>query len=329
MARKTAKPSIRSKICTVTPTMARAWLAKNFRNRPVMATAIAQYAADMKKDHWFVSEAAICFSDTERLLNGQHRLLACIAAEKPFRTCVITGLSEEAFRYMDRGKTRSNAAIASMAGTKNATTVSAIAAAYFRYQRKCPMTGGFVTPTSEDILELLELHPGFQDSFRKVQALKPLVTPSIMGFVHYVAASGDPKKADEFVNGIIAAFNMEGTFAPNDPRKMLVRHLMQTSGRYMKMPKLHEDSGVLVVRKGACRTSNAGANRAYIINRVIVAWNHFCLPESKWPKLCRVPDETFIEVSGANVEMVENPAMEREMFATALRIRKSFETGKL
>lgn len=50
----------------------------------------------MRNGNWKANGEAIKFSSTGRLLDGQHRLRACVKEQVPFTTLVIRGLEDEA-----------------------------------------------------------------------------------------------------------------------------------------------------------------------------------------------------------------------------------------
>jgi hypothetical protein len=92
---------------TVTPTMAEEWLKKNApNNRGVSHKQVEKYAGDMRNHRWHVTDQCISFDSKDRLVNGQHRLHACILADEPFESLVYYGLEDEAMMVLDSGKKR-------------------------------------------------------------------------------------------------------------------------------------------------------------------------------------------------------------------------------
>jgi hypothetical protein len=95
-------------IVTVTPDMARAWLASNTDNRKPRASHIAAMAAAIRAGQWRWTHQAIAFSDA-RLIDGQHRLKAVIEADTAAEMMVMIGMDDRSFvGAIDRGKARSN-----------------------------------------------------------------------------------------------------------------------------------------------------------------------------------------------------------------------------
>lgn len=113
------------KVMLVTPELAREWLAKNVNNfRRAQHHTVNRYAADMAADHWDLNYIPIIFSGDE-LVNGQHRLLACVKANVPFYSLVIFAKKVSGMN-MDRGPSRTVAQWLAHEKIKNANAVAAV-----------------------------------------------------------------------------------------------------------------------------------------------------------------------------------------------------------
>ena len=93
-------------IMTITPDMARHWLEGNTINRTVRAAMVEKYARDMAAGSWSIGDSAISIDKDGVLLNGQHRLLACIKADVPFTAIVNDDCDRDIVFGMDRGRSR-------------------------------------------------------------------------------------------------------------------------------------------------------------------------------------------------------------------------------
>jgi hypothetical protein len=101
--------TIVSEVVKITPAMATAWLRANRKNRPVRKRHIMFLASELLSGNWKVNGQAIIIAENENVLDGQHRLMACIEAGIPFETLVVYGVKEEAFATIDTGAVRSGA----------------------------------------------------------------------------------------------------------------------------------------------------------------------------------------------------------------------------
>lgn len=98
---------VKVRLMRVEPRAAEQWLTKNRdNNRPVSRHKVRQYAADMRAGRWRLSNDAVSFDVSGSLVNGQHRLHACVAADAPFLTLVVWNLPDESMTALDSGRKR-------------------------------------------------------------------------------------------------------------------------------------------------------------------------------------------------------------------------------
>jgi len=98
--------SIKTKIMTITPELSESWLKKNMTNRPFNQSSCLKLMDQLITKSWYVSNDAICFDRDGNLLNGQHRLTACINTGINFECMVMRGLDRKSFNIMDTGYKR-------------------------------------------------------------------------------------------------------------------------------------------------------------------------------------------------------------------------------
>lgn len=86
--------SIASTVETVTPQMAKKYLERNVNNRNVSKDKVSIYAKDILAGNW-TPGSSIGFFENGDLADGQHRLLAVVAADAPAVFVVIRNLPYE------------------------------------------------------------------------------------------------------------------------------------------------------------------------------------------------------------------------------------------
>jgi hypothetical protein len=202
----------------ITPSMAEVMLAWNTRNRPPSGKTIKKYADQMRDGRWHYTGVPIIFS-TDRLLDGQNRLYACVAAGVPFDALVVFGSPDESFAFIDIGKTRTAANIFAIHGVKNhAVMASAIQWVNgYETERHGLMVNGSVSNGDHAWLyEQYLKHEGLQDSawvaglFGKVK----LVSPSMMVAIHYICAKKHKGEADDFFRKVAEGIGFAGKKDP-------------------------------------------------------------------------------------------------------------------
>jgi hypothetical protein len=90
------------KFVEITPAMAEDFLKHNRKNRKLNETRIKAYASVMKRGEWFAINQGIAFDKAGNLLDGQHRLMAIIHANKPVIMLVVEGLDSASQLVIDQ-----------------------------------------------------------------------------------------------------------------------------------------------------------------------------------------------------------------------------------
>lgn len=93
-------------ILNITPEMAKRWLEKNPYNRNISRRTVETYAEAMRRNEWHSNGESICFDEDGNLINGQHRLAACVLANAPFCSTVVTGVLKQDSYIYDKGRNR-------------------------------------------------------------------------------------------------------------------------------------------------------------------------------------------------------------------------------
>lgn len=177
---------LHNEVIVITPDVAKAWLDKNKNNRRVSPVSVRSYARDMAAGNWLLTGDPIRFDEDGNLMDGQHRLMACVKAEKPFASVVIYGLPAELKNQIDVGRKRSVADVLTMAGYHNATYTQAIARLMLRYRDEIDSDTGH-THTHAEVLGAIERHPAIHAASAKVHNVK-IIPRAILGFQYYVGA---------------------------------------------------------------------------------------------------------------------------------------------
>lgn len=190
------KPDVTFEVATVTPEIARAWLDKNNKNRKASMGHVNAMARDMKNGDWRVTGDAIRFDDIDNLIDGQHRLMACIEAGVPFTTFVMYGLPTDVQTSIDIGKSRSAADYMTMNGLPNAMHVQAAARVIIAIKAGLDSRDGAINSrrTIAETLHAIEKHKELASSVRLSLGVTGIPI-SQAGALHYIGAHVLSKKS--------------------------------------------------------------------------------------------------------------------------------------
>lgn len=216
-------------IITITPEMATALLELNTSNRPLSRARVRMYADQMKRGQWKINGESIKTSCNPltgkiRLLDGQHRLVACVESGVSFKTLAVSDLEESVFSVIDRGKARGNHDVLAIAGIKNGSHI-APAVKYFI----CLEAGlnprnkdAIMLISGEDVLDYTRRHFdhvewAYQHGRRVTSAIGGIRTAWII-FAGIVAQErGERDSVDAFLQPMVTGENLVN----GDPRLAL------------------------------------------------------------------------------------------------------------
>ena len=145
----------------ITPKQAEKYLEENIENnRPVLDRHVAVLARDMKAGNWVQNGETIKFNGTGSLLDGQHRLWACLEAKVPFTSAVARGVPN--LEDVDRGRHRTMSHILAMRQVKNAIRVSVAIRTIWRWENT-NWRASQIVPSTRESLELLDSYPVIEE----------------------------------------------------------------------------------------------------------------------------------------------------------------------
>jgi hypothetical protein len=194
---------------TITPEVAERWLEKNTNNRrlnkPLDDRTVLGYAHDMKLGRWHLTGEPLMFDWNGDLLNGQHRLWACIIAETPFESVVVFGVDPEARIVIDTGKKRTLGNYLTMKTERDAVSLAATINLCFRwdhgnFEGDGTLRGEPMTVNHEDAMEWLTENPQVRESVPVGRAFYKDVRygRTQAAAAHYLNARVDGVASDEF-----------------------------------------------------------------------------------------------------------------------------------
>ncbi len=188
----------------VTPKMAQEFLdSRSHIQRNTPMRHITEIADAMENGRWMYNGESIKFDTEGSMIDGQHRCLACIKANKSFITDIVYGLQSEVYVTIDlKGKPRSIGDVLRMDGEIKATTLASGMAWMIA------LKGGFVTetgkkaflsPDAQQVQSELSKNPEMRESVTKAQRCSHIFAASPLSALHYLFSRKDPELADEFL----------------------------------------------------------------------------------------------------------------------------------
>ena len=192
----------------ITPEMAARYLTKSRLNRSMSLGVVESYAADMRSGKWKLTLDPIRFNEAGELMDGQHRLSACVMSGCAFLTKVVHGVPDEMMKVLDTGRRRKVSDHLAIRGISQPVVRAAAARwlLFFKSGSKS-RTSYNLRPSNSEVEDLIDRHPNLEASC--IIADHPLGIPgSLLVAIHYVGAFLLDKKgradafATTFVKGV-------------------------------------------------------------------------------------------------------------------------------
>jgi hypothetical protein len=141
---------------TITPMLARHLLSCSAGNRGIKQAKIASYARDMAAGNWKLNGETIILNDDGVLIDGHHRLKACIQSEVAFQSIVVKGCAAGSEKTIDMGASRTLGDVLSFQGEKNGNALVAAINAAASIRNGRPRSSNM---SSAELLDFLSQHP--------------------------------------------------------------------------------------------------------------------------------------------------------------------------
>lgn len=197
-----ARQAYRTEIRTITPSEAREMLARNGTNRRLRRPYVAGLAREITEGRWQFNGAAIVQDADETLLDGQHRLEACVLANLPIKSLVIVGVHPSAITTINASRVLTAGDLLGWADVKESTLMAGACAMQWRYQRGISWNETRRFPSPGEVLETMIEHPLMQESVAPTRRVRSLMFPATAVFLHYQFSKRDRTIADLFFDAV-------------------------------------------------------------------------------------------------------------------------------
>jgi hypothetical protein len=243
--------SVRTQVETITPQKALRWLEKAARNRHVCDSHVRRLAEAIENGEWELNGETIKFDTQGRLQDGQHRLHAVRQANRPIKSFVTTGLSDDVFDTIDMGRARKTSDLFARDNEPSYVQLAGAVGWLWGFKRGLIPSSSRMTPRYSQAAETLAENPRIRESLTIGKRCAKLASPSMATALHYLFSEKDATDADAFFSGLVNGEHI----ARDDP---------ETSAVYMLRNVLQEN-----------RSSKAKLHPMHIFPMFIVAWNAY------------------------------------------------------
>ncbi|MCG7364397.1 hypothetical protein MHZ93_24395 [Roseomonas sp. ACRSG] len=187
---------------TIDPTLAGRYLTTGHAARQPIASLVEALSGDIARGRWLPNAQPICFTRDGYLANGQHRLLAVIAAGRAIEVPVIRGLPDAACASYDIQPRRAAAAEDPDRDFGDQPLAIAMANLLWRHERKAGIPTRHKRASAAEIREILTQHPRLIELRGFARRMVDFGRSSVMGYGAYVIERDDPRLASGFLQAL-------------------------------------------------------------------------------------------------------------------------------
>lgn len=241
---------------TVTPAIAKRYLQNNPKNRLFKPRLVEQLARDIADGDFHLTHQGIAFADNGDLLDGQHRLMAIVKADKPVQLYVTRSLPAEAMNIIDVGSKRTHADALMISGYGSGALLAGCAQIYWGFLNEThaifSQRGRIINNIR--LLEFIKDHPEIVQAAEWInhnKSVKQLGSPALVAGFYAILHHKNRNKAREFFK--VLTENYSDT--KHHPALILNEHILRRKAQGMSIP------------------------RRYLAAAIIRCWNNFLAKE--------------------------------------------------
>jgi hypothetical protein len=193
---------------TIDPVVAARYLAAGHGGRQPIASLVEALTGDIARGRWMVNAQPICFTRDGYLADGQHRLLAVIAAGQAIEVPVIRGLPDAACASYDIQPRRAAAADDPASEFGDQPLAIAMANLLWRHERRPANPTRHKRASGAEIHEILTQHPRLIALRGFARRMVDFGRSSVIGYAAYVMEREDPHLAPEFLQALVTGADL-------------------------------------------------------------------------------------------------------------------------
>jgi hypothetical protein len=222
---------------TITPKKAMEWLKRNVQNRPLSQSLVNHYGKAMAVGEWKLNGDTIRFNGNGDLIDGQHRLTACVHSGKSFESYVIRGLAHDAFDTIDQGRKRTIGDVFARQGYKHYITLASAVRWLWVYENIQAGKPNVFRETirADQANDVLEKHPALHAAVEKARRFgggkQKLIHHGALAFLIYYTGQKDEARADEFWSAVVESAGLKR----ESPAYLLNKRLIANLGSVAKL----------------------------------------------------------------------------------------------
>lgn len=204
-----------SRIMKIGPKKAAELIATNKNNRPLNIRHVDSLAAAMANGEWAQTGDPIRLNKDGHLQDGQHRLSAIVMSGQTLEFHVVTGISDQAFDFIDIGLRRNHGQMLARHGELNYNQLGSAITWFSLFEKAVDSkdTGiyapsGVSRPRMAEVQDILSRHPDLRIHVSATHG-KRLLPGGLAAALRYIFSQKDKALAVEFFESLDSGENLK------------------------------------------------------------------------------------------------------------------------
>lgn len=186
---------------TITPEQAQDILGGNTHNRHLHERHVRRLVSALTDGRWRFNGESIKIARDGTLVDGQHRLVACVRTGIPIETLVVYGVDPDSYTTIDIGAKRTTSDALSREGIKNSAAIGGALRWILALKSRKAHIGNIILDPDQVLEEYIKLK-NIDRSSNIYNSVAQLISPSPAIALHFLFAEKDPDAADEFFSDL-------------------------------------------------------------------------------------------------------------------------------
>ena len=230
--------NITTEVVAISPNMARELLATSEGNRSIKSAKVASYARDIKAGKWVLNGETIIISSKGVLLDGHHRLKACLVADTSFQAIICRGVDDKtSINTIDMGSSRNVQDVLHFNGYKDTKQIAAIVGVLMSLEAGRPHSAN---ASSQEYLAYLNRYPFIPEAAHNIQKFRLHGVQTPCGAIDVIGHYSDLREeADDFIEIMKKGYNSRPGNPAHILREKIISDLMKDRDARMNKNTVH------------------------------------------------------------------------------------------
>lgn len=216
LSTRVGERKIRNGIVKLTPEQAALLLTKNPNNRQVKEANVAFLVKEIREGRWELNGEPIIIDSNGHIVDGQHRLWACVESEMTISTLIVYGVSPNVINTIDTGTKRIAKDCLDMHNVTNSSLAASAIKLINQFERGTYSDVGSYSRvmSNQQVIQFYydnqsKLENSISIANNLYKKCNKIVSTGIIAGLHFLFDKKSKSQAEEFFNKLCTGIGLE------------------------------------------------------------------------------------------------------------------------